>query len=598
MTRAPVAAVVNSSSATANVTRDIALSAPSTTSTSEYVAPPRPNLLILACCLAGMTKTLEPHFWDFYPPHAAPFGAGWAEARLLSSIWGVILVVTIIAGGMLGDFYGRRRFLLIGLAMTIAANCAAMITTANHLHIVMHLATLASAALVLPLALAPLYIFYRGRERVMAFAWYILATSVASVFTSSFTHLGMRIFGWRGAYILPLAIGVVALFLIYRNLPESYVYGERHLDAVVYAGWALIVLAVIFGIVQWGFVDEWWAILLVVVAVTGGFGLALIIWWDVNTPGNIFHNTTIRTRDITMLIMIGVVIQLVLMGFTLSTYRYFDVVKGYTLVVRSLAMVPILIGMLVSVRLAPRLWKLQQVSKVTASGLFATGIAIGIMATAPDTTPYLIQTIPLALFGFAIISTKTVWANAFFQTVIDDYIGLNAGINSATLLIGGALGSVLSGELLVAFGYADFAGRLDDFLAQERINELFQLLNRLTELPQVAELLDPTLLGEVVWQSYVASYAYAYANTMRVIAAISMLAAAAIWLLLRRTIRFTSDEVPVDMAASVFEEIPDDIDLLPDELGDLIPDELEELLPGGVGEMLTRDGEEETDEAR
>ncbi len=545
-----------------------------------------------------MTKTLEPHFWDFYPPHAAPFGAGWAEARLLSSIWGVILVVTIIAGGALGDFYGRRRCLLIGLAMTVAANSAAMITAANHLHIVTHLATLAAAALVLPLALAPLYIFYRGRERVLAFAWYILATSIASVFASSFTQLGMRLFGWRGAYVLPFIIGIVALVLIFRNLPESYVHGERHLDAVVYAGWALVVLAVVFGIVQWGFIDEWWGALLIVLMVTGGFGLALVIWWDVNTPGNIFHNATIHTRDLTMLIMIGVVIQLVLMGFTLTTFRYYDVVKGYSLVVRSVALLPILIGMLLSVRLAPRLWKLQQVSKVTAGGLFATGIAVSIMAIAPNAMPYWMQIVPLALFGFAILSTKTVWANAFFQTVIDDYIGLNAGINSATMLIGGALGSVLTGELIVAFGHADFAARLDGFMAQERIDELFQLLNTLTERPEITERLDPTLLGDLILQAYVASYAFAYGNTMGVIAGISMLTATAIWLLLRRTIRYTSTEVPVDMAASVFEEIPDEIDLIPDELSALIPDELEEMLPDELGDMLTRGDEDETHEAQ
>ena len=249
-------------------------------------------------------------------------------------------------------------------------------------------------------------------------------------------------------------------------------------------------------------------------------------------------------------------------------------------------------------RLAPRLWKLQQVSKVTAGGLFAAGIAVSIMAIAPNAMPYWIQIVPLALFGFAILSTKTVWANAFFQTVIDDYIGLNAGINSATMLIGGALGSVLSGELIVGFGHADFAARLDGFMAQERIDELFQLLNTLTELPEITERLDPTLLGDLVWQAYVASYAFAYGNTMGVIAGISMLTATAIWLLLRRTIRYTSAEVPVDMTASVFEEIPDEIDLIPDELSALIPDELEEMLPDEVGDIFTRDEEDETHESK
>ena len=52
------------------------------------------------------------------------------------------------------------------------------------------------------------------------------------------------------------------------------------------------------------------------------------------------------------------------------------------------------------------------------------------------------------------------------------------------------------------------------------------------------------------------------------------------------------------MAASVFEEIPDEIDLIPDELSALIPDELEEMLPDELGDMLTRGDEDETHEAQ
>jgi hypothetical protein len=216
---------------------------------------------------------------------------------------------------------------------------------------------------------------------------------------------------------------------------------------------------------------------------------------------------------------------------------------------------------------------------VTAAGLVISGAAIGMMAISPAKMPYLVQILPLALFGFAIVATKTVWANAFFQTVIDDYIGLNAGINSATMLIGGALGSALSSQLIVAFGYGSFEAQLSALMSQARIDELFLFLTELASYPRLAEALDPTLVGEFVWQAYVNSYAFAYSRTAWALAGLCLIVGAAIWFFVRKGMRFTSTEVPVDRAASVFEEIPEELDLFPDELEEIVAEGLDEFFP-------------------
>jgi MFS family permease len=524
----------------------------------RYVAPSNPEMLLVACCIAGMAKSLEPQLWVFYPPHAAPFGAGWATARHLSSIAGVLLVIMVIGGGMIGDFYGRRRFLLLGLALTIFANLLAIVSPSSLWHMVLHVFTILAAAVVLPLSLAPLYLHFRGRKRLIAFAWYMLATTAAAVLASTLADLGMGFFGWRGAYYLPLLTAVVAAFLVYRTLPESYVRGERHFDAAVYAGWTLVILAVLFGIVQWGLVGERLAALIIVCSVACGLGLALIIWWNANTPGSLFHNSTIRVRDMTMLIMLGVIVQLVLMSFVQSTYRYFDVVKGFTLIQRSLALLPILIGMIVATRLVGKMWRLYEVRRLIALGLLLTGASVGLMAIRPDIMPYVIQILPLTLFGFAYLSTKTVWTNGLFQSMIDDYTGLNAGINSATLMIGGALGSVLAGQLVVVFGQRDFQDRLAGFGLPAQIRQLFTVLTQISERDFLAQILDPTLLGEVVWDAYVASYALAYGRTLWIVVGIALIGATAVWIGLRRSnIRFTAEEVAVDLEASVFEDVSD-----------------------------------------
>ena len=143
----------------------------------SYVEPDHPRWLLAACCIAGASVFIVPPLWTFYPPDAAPFGAGWTTVRFLTSIWGIVTVLMLIVGGLLGDYFGRRRFLLIGLALSVVAHGLLLFVDTNMSHIVLRIAAQLSGALILPLALAPLYIFYRGKARVRAFAWYAFATS-------------------------------------------------------------------------------------------------------------------------------------------------------------------------------------------------------------------------------------------------------------------------------------------------------------------------------------------------------------------------------------------------------------------------------------
>lgn len=81
-----------------------------------------PTGLLVACCTAGAAKALEPPVWIFYPPGAERFDAGWADPRVLASVSAILMVIFVLAGGLLGDIYGRRRLLLMGLAGSAVAH--------------------------------------------------------------------------------------------------------------------------------------------------------------------------------------------------------------------------------------------------------------------------------------------------------------------------------------------------------------------------------------------------------------------------------------------------------------------------------------------
>ncbi len=520
-----------------------------------------PNWLIVGCCFAAMAKMTEPSLWIFYPPGEELFGAGWARARLLTGAWSVFLVLFLVAGGLLGDYFGRRRVLLGGLLAATGANALLILGPAIASHLVLRSVAQAAATLVLPLTLAPLYMYFHGRKRLTAFGWYVVVTSLAAVFSSPQANYMLRHFGWQSAYLTSLVFGGGGFVLLLFSLPESRNVNRTTPYATLYAGWTLIVLSAVYLVIHLGFIRVGFVPVMVIATMVMTVGAGFVIWWDVRTPGNLFQHWGMRQRDLTMLIAVGVVIQLVLMGFFLPTFRYFGVVKNYTLSSRLLALLPLFIGMLIAVYFVARIWEDGRVRRLLTLNLAICSAAIALMSIAPARLPYAAQVLPLCVFGFSITAAKTIWADAFFQTVIDDYIGLNAAINSATMQIGSALGSALGGHLIVLYGYREFRNQLSSLFDLERIRQLYTQFVEATVMVVELSDLDLRAYGTDMWLQYVHSYATGYSRTMLTLAGISSATALAIYFGLRRTMRYSAEEVEVDLKASVFED-----PLLPEEL--------------------------------
>lgn len=132
---------------------------------------------VAGLCLVGMSKAIKPPFEVFYSPTAAPFGAGWSLARFFSSSWAVLVVLFMLGGGILGDIYGQRRVLLWGLGVMLITNIALLLVPNTLWYVLWRILEFVSAAVILPLTLAPLYIFFEGRQRAIAFSIYLSIVS-------------------------------------------------------------------------------------------------------------------------------------------------------------------------------------------------------------------------------------------------------------------------------------------------------------------------------------------------------------------------------------------------------------------------------------
>ena len=147
-----------------------------------------------------------------------------AAVQLIIAGYGLTFATGMITGGRLGDLYGRRRMFMTGLALFTLTSAACGLAPTAGLLIGARVLQGAAGALMTPQVLAIIGTVYTGPRRDRAFAAYGLAMGFAGVLGQL---LGGAIIaasvggsGWRGIFLINVPVGVVALRLARRVLPE------------------------------------------------------------------------------------------------------------------------------------------------------------------------------------------------------------------------------------------------------------------------------------------------------------------------------------------------------------------------------------------
>jgi len=506
-----------------------------------------PGWMLAGLCLAGAAKAIGPPFEAFYPPGAAPFGAGWSLARFLSSSWAVLLVLFMLGGGILGDLKGRRRVLLWSLAVLLVTDIALLFSPNTLWHGLWRIPANLSAGVVTPLTLAPLYIFFTGRQRAVAFAIYLTIVAISEFLSIYQGRLFADLMDWRGAYLIPTVTTIVAIVIVRRSLPESRTAEPRTLQAIFYAGWTILVLGIIYALFELVLGRDWLVVVLLINGIMLATGFGLIVWWWRKENRDSLHEKISQIRQVIVLIISGVILQIAFFGFYSLTYSYYRVAQNLDFLQTLLSMSPMFLGILATTFLIVRLWAHQRVQQMITIGFLVVALAMTGMAIVAR-LPYWTQILPLAIFGISIIATKTIWTNAFFQLLIDRYIGLNAGMNSATLLVGGALGGVLTTELLAWFGQSAFVRKSTSLTMSE--GALRSLYDNMTAAISTGEEFGIKNLALMVSSGFYAQYLDAYTTgyvlTILVLVLLCLLTALVIFLGIRRTLMYKPQDSPLD----------------------------------------------------
>lgn len=190
--------------------------------------------------------------------------AGAADIQFIIAGFALAYGAGLITGARLGDRFGRRRLLCLGMALFTLASAACGTAPTAGVLVAGRVAQGAAAALMAPQVLTILSTAFSGEARAKAVNAYGVAIGISAVIGQLLGGVLIKadVFNldWRTCFLINVPIGVVTLLLTPRLVPESRVPGGRRLDL---AGMLLITLtlvAVILPLIE-GRVQGWpmWA---------------------------------------------------------------------------------------------------------------------------------------------------------------------------------------------------------------------------------------------------------------------------------------------------------------------------------------------------
>jgi EmrB/QacA subfamily drug resistance transporter len=352
----------------------------------------------------------------------------------------------LLLGGRAADLLGRRRILMLGLAIFTAASLGAGLARTEGLLIAMRGVQGFGAAIVLPAALSiVMNMFAEGAERNKALGlWGAIGAAGATVGVVA-GGLLTRYAGWEYIFYLNVPIGAAALLLAPRIVPESRLQNVRRsfdpLGAVSVTGALLLLVYTISKAPQVGWGSARTVSLL---AVSAALLVAFVVI-EARAAAPLMPLRIFRLRTVAVANAVGLLLGASFFAFIFIGTLYMQQVLHYSALQAGTAW---LAASLTSVALAGAAQQL--VTRVSAGPVMALGMALiggGILwaAQAPVhghfwsdlAGPFFVAGAGTA---FALIPVSI----AGLAGVAEHEAGLASGLLNTTQQLGGAIGTAIA----------------------------------------------------------------------------------------------------------------------------------------------------------
>ena len=413
---------------------------------------PRRWWILIVLCLSSLVLMVDGMALTVAVPRMTQdIGATAADIQWILDSYVLVFAGLLLTSGSLGDRFGRRRVMLIGLLLFGTASLAATFATTPGEVISIRIAMGVGGALIMPSTLSILITVFDADERRKAMAAWTSVSMLGLVGSPVFAGLLLDHFSWHSIFFVNVPVVALAIAAGLVLMPESRGPWQRPdpLGALLSAAGMTALVWWIIGIPQHGFVRGTSAISLTIAVMA----LAGFVIWEHITPAPMVPLGLFRHRNFS-----GGSISLALVeigngGLLLLLTQYLQFVLGYPPVKAGLAFVPLAVGALIGntagVRAGPKLGN----RYLVLGGMLVMSASFWLLTTVSASTGFAVPAAGLGLLGLGAGLAMPAAVSALMATIPPEQAGVGSALNDTIGQAGSALGVAILGSLL-ASGFA------------------------------------------------------------------------------------------------------------------------------------------------
>ncbi|KQQ68890.1 MFS transporter [Microbacterium sp. Leaf320] len=181
------------------------------------------------------------------------------EVQWVQEAYTLVFAALLLVFGSLADRFGRRRVMLIGVAVFAASSVLAALAPDGGMLILARLAQGVGGAMILPTTLSIINATFRGRERGIAFAvWGSTIGGMAAVGPLLGGWLTTA-FSWRWAFGINIPLGIIIVVGVLLTVAESRSDRTSRIDVVGALLSVVTMGSLVFGLIE-GRTYGWWLV--------------------------------------------------------------------------------------------------------------------------------------------------------------------------------------------------------------------------------------------------------------------------------------------------------------------------------------------------
>jgi EmrB/QacA subfamily drug resistance transporter len=363
---------------------------------------------------------------------------------------------TLLLMGALGDRFGRKRALQIGLIL-VACTAGWTGKYASTTEEVIGARALMGlgAALVMPATLSIVIVSFPAEERGKAIGIWAAMAGIGAPLGLLVGGWAVQEYNWQMVFWINVPVIAIALVAGFFIVPESRDERKHPLDLIgaflsIGALTTLLYSIIEAPVVGWTSIE------------TLGMGAASIVLLIAfvlrqnRTEYPLLPMEFFRNRSFSVGLVSLSLAFFVMFSFMFTQMLHFQLVRGHEALAAAIRFLPLPLGLMPAAANSDRLVRRFGRNRVVGFGLSLVTIAMIIFTTVEVDTEYYRLALIFFLMGMGMGLTMAPATEMVMQSIPSDKAGVGSATNDASREIGGALGIAIGGSLLNEFYQRSF----------------------------------------------------------------------------------------------------------------------------------------------